>query len=295
MRRPETENPWSLAETTSTKTGNILIVIARVDDILSACDDTAEKGIDRRFLELLSKRELARWTELQHPMRKKEWLAARLLTKYVVNLKYPSLHASGGPSGPRRLIVEYVTREDILEGASSTFRHVELMAPEANGAPRVYLFQKDMSQTVSCSVSHSDGWVTTVFCLGDSVGIDIEKVRFPGDALMNHCFTRYERLWAERSADRTRMDLSAQLCLLWTLKEAAYKGGRTKRAFPWCTEVRVPNVMTHPLSHPTGMFETPSMTRLELQIFHNEWHTATGYSCLLDPNCVMSVVTLPKG
>jgi len=272
-----------------------LIALARIDDLLNPIDHSLESGFDSSLIGLLSQCEYRIWVGIRHPQRRREWLAARLLVKHVFLTGLASLRLIAGHPSQWQPVVELVMEQDILDGAGSAFQSVELLVPVKGRAPQLFWCKEDVSRFLSCSISHSGGWVAAAFGTDCSLGVDIEMVKTPSALFKTHCFTSHERAWAEQSAARCRMPCDLLYTLLWTLKEATFKAEGSGKGFVWHTGVNVRDVITEPLPLSGRGGEKPAMIYLDLRIHNNGWRGARGVSCLLGSDCVMSTVRLTKG
>lgn len=272
------------------------IAVSHVDEILRQNDSTMEKGGNHFFPSLLSLREFQGWSRLRHPLRRREWLVARLLAKYMVLSEIAIPLSTTGSMIQRQPVVRFVDRGDLLVSDPSSFRRAELLSPARGEVPRLFWFEEDMSHLVSCSVSHSGGWVTVAFTVGDCLlGVDIEKVKVYNEAFRTGCFSDREQAWIELNSAASSVSCEELCTLLWTFKESAFKAGGVGKGFLLRTDVNVGTVLERPLPLLGQPGEMPEMACFELEVFIDGWHRAQGASCLIAADCILSVVTIKKG
>lgn len=272
------------------------IAVSHVDEILRQDDSAMEKGSNHFFSGLLSPREFQGWSCLRHPLRRREWLVARLLAKHMVLSGMAIPLSTTNPMIQRQPVIRFVDHGDILASDPSSFRRAELLSPARGEVPRLFWFEEDMSPFVSCSVSHSGGWVAVAFTAGDSLlGVDIEKVKVYNEAFRTGCFSDREQAWIELNSAASSMSCEELCTLLWTFKESAFKAGGVGKGFLLRTDVNVRTVLERPLPLLGQTGEMPEMTCFDLEIFIDGWHWAQGASCLIAANCLLSIVTIKKG
>jgi 4'-phosphopantetheinyl transferase len=186
------------------------VVLARVQDAVEA---------HLRPDALLSPRERERWAAIRHPGRRDEFLAARVLIKYLWCVPRP-----GGPPAEvrgagreeiQRFLAEAAACPSVLRRA----RRLQTMAG-LGGVPEVRWCGRSV-ESLSVSVTHSGGWVAVALSAEGRVGVDLEKIegRSPAFATV---FSKAERAW---SAAQIGVSPEASLTLLWALREAAFKAG----------------------------------------------------------------------
>lgn len=279
-------NPCYLPESKGT-----FIAVSNVDEILREDNSIMENGGKHFFSNLLSPREFQSWSCLSHPLRRREWLIVRLLVKYIVisGIAKP-LMSTGGH------IIQFVDHCDIHSGDPSAFCRVEFLSSVKGKAPKLFWFGEDMSPFVSCSASHSGGWVAIALTVGNSlVGVDIEKVKGYSDVFRMSCFSDHERAWIELNSATSSMSHEELCTLLWTFKESAFKVGGFCKGFLLRTDVNVKTVLEKPLLLLGQTEEIPEMAYIDLEVFINDWHRAQGASCFIAGDYLLSVLTVKKG
>ncbi len=269
----------------------IALFVSRVDEILGfQC--RGEEDVDTRILSALSQLESQAWARLRHTVRRREWLAARMLIKLLVLTGAIFTGEDKQHMCSWSPVVRFIEHGNILGHDPAACRRVEFLS-QASGGPRLFIGREDVSQILSCSLSHAGGWVA-VACATDGhhVGVDIETVRSHSADFRARCFTEREQLWAEQTSATSDMSCDVLFTLLWTLKECAYKAVRVHTEFPWRTEVSVKSVLPSPLSEfvqDGGLLELP---RYDLDVCINGWHGAQGATCRIATDCLLSVINI---
>ncbi len=279
-------NPCYLPERKGT-----FIAISHVDEILREDNSIMENGGNHFFSNLLSPREFQSWGCLSHPLRRREWLIARLLAKHMVlsGIAKP-LPTTGGP------MIQFVDHCDIHSGDPSAFCRVEFLSSVKGKAPKLFWFGEDMPPFVSCSASHSGGWVAIALTAGDyHLGVDIEKVKGFSDVFRMSCFSDQEQAWIELNSATSSMSHEELCTLLWTFKESAFKAGGVCKGFLLRTDVNVMTVLEKPLPLLGQTEEVPEMAYFNLEVFIDGWHWAQGASCFITGDRLLSVLTVKKG
>jgi len=154
-----------------------LVAISHIDEILRD-DKKIMENVDEHFFPgLLSNREFFEWNCLQNPIRKREWLVARLLAKYMVLYSMAIPFSNTNPIFNQQELIS-VYQDDILLEDPRSLRRTELLSIVKGKGPRLFWLGKDLSIFISCSVSHSGGWVAFAFTVEDCLlGVDIERVQ----------------------------------------------------------------------------------------------------------------------
>lgn len=273
--------------------GQIAVFVSRVDEILGPDQSRSKEDFDHRILSALSQREFQVWACLRHPVRRREWLAARLLVKLLILTGAVFPEEDKHYSIPWRPVVRFVGHENIMDHDPVAYRSVEFFSPTGGGIPRLFVGREDTSQILSCSLSHAGGWVAAACAAeGHPVGVDIETVGSHSADFQAGCFTEREQSWAEQIAAASDMSCDVIYTLLWTLKESAYKAVSAHRGFPWHVEVSMKFVMSSPLSEfiqDGGLLE---LSRYDLEVCINGWHRAQGATCRIASDCLLSVINI---
>jgi phosphopantetheinyl transferase len=192
------------------------VVLARVSDLV-------ERRAAGRAAALLTSRERERWGRIHHQGRRDEFLAARVLVKYLWSAPSPAAPPPGSA-------VRWVAREEVQGfldaalGRPPVLRRARMLQllPGPGGEPELR-WRGRPAGPLSVSLTHSGGWVAVAVSAGGRVGVDLERIegRSPAFATV---FTPAERAW---SAARAGVSLEASQTLLWALREAAFKAGLT--------------------------------------------------------------------
>jgi len=186
------------------------IVLARVQDAVEA---------RLRPEVLLSPPERERWTAIRHPRRRDEFLAARVLIKYLWCVPRPGAPAAEVRGAAREEIQEFLERAAACPPVLRRARMLQAMAGPG-GVPELRWRGRPV-ESLSVSVTHSGGWVAVALSTEGRVGVDLETIegRSPAFATV---FSEAERAW---SAAQVGVSTQASLTLLWALREAAFKAG----------------------------------------------------------------------
>ena len=153
-------------------------------------DLTRAGELDALASAYLSASEAGEYAELRHPLRRREWLGARVCLKLMVMRQ-------GGIDDPHRCAV----------------------VKDSRGRPRL-VFAADTTASVvhDCSLSHKGRFVcaATASAAGSRVGVDIEEISPRLRRLTEHFAHERDSLLGSRPAEE-------HLAILWALKEACSK------------------------------------------------------------------------
>lgn len=272
--------------------GQIAVFVSRVDEILGPDQSRSKEDVDHRILSALSQREFHAWACLRHPVRRREWLAARLLIKQLVLMGAIFPKEDKYCFIPWHPVVRFFVHGNILDHDPAACRCIEFLSP-TGGGPRLFVDREDVSQILSCSLSHAGGWVAVACATnGHPVGVDIETVRTHSEDFLTDCFTEREQSWAEQSVTASDMSQDMLYTLLWTLKESAYKAVSAHTGFLCRTEVSMKSVMSSPLSELILDGGLPELARYDLEVCINGWHRAQGATCRIAPDCLLSMINI---
>jgi hypothetical protein len=211
------------------KTGGTFL--ARVEDVVDSA--RAATARSRAWAPtLLSSRERERWRGMRHRGRRDEFLAARILVKYLWFAHgEPVCGAPDVPaSGPAAAlpVAHCVPRESLrafLESALSSpparrrCRWLQML-PGPGGAPGLHWRGRAVRE-LSVSVTHAGGWAAVAVAGEGRVGLDLERIETRSPSFAD-LFSPAERAWC---AAQGGLPLHAALTLLWALREAALKAG----------------------------------------------------------------------
>jgi len=165
--------------------------------------DLDEDGIEVRLLDLgrlgdleslaasyLTSPEAAEYAELRHPLRRREWLGARVCVKRMAM-------GQGRVADPRQCAV----------------------VKDPRGRPRLVFVPQSTADVVGdCSLSHKGQFVcaATSSAVGSKIGVDIEEVSPRLRRLGDQFAHARDSLLGSRPTDE-------RLAILWALKEASSK------------------------------------------------------------------------
>jgi len=188
------------------------LVLARVEDVVAGRPASRPEA-------LLSSRERERWSAIRHRGRRDEFLAARVLIKYLWCVPRPA----APPAQVRFAALEEIQGFlDAVVSRAPALRHSRMLETLAGpaGAPELRWRGRAVA-SLSLSLTHAGGWVAVAWTTEGRVGVDLEKIegRSPAFATV---FSKAERAW---SAAQVGVSPEASLTLLWALREAAFKAG----------------------------------------------------------------------
>jgi len=151
------------------------------------------RGEEACLAEWLGPEEREAYAAMQHPKRRREWLAGRVAAKQAVR----SLLGVQAPAPPAVRVVG-----------------------SAHAAPKVLMDAEGSLDSMCISIAHSDDCACAAAACGASIGIDVQRVAlevggFPG------AFCKQEE--ADRVGRSTGDQRVAVLMAIWTAKEASLK------------------------------------------------------------------------
>ena len=189
------------------------------DLVLARVQDVVERRPTSRPDALLSSRERERWSAIRHRGRRDEFLAARVLIKYLWCVPRPA----APPAQVRCAALEEIQGFlDAVVARPPALRRARMLQtlPGPAGAPELR-WRGRAVESLSLSLTHAGGWVAVAFSTEGRVGVDLEKIegRSPAFATV---FSKAERAW---SAAQVGVSPETSLTLLWALREAAFKAG----------------------------------------------------------------------
>ena len=162
--------------------------------------------------DFLSAKELEFLGRLHHPRRRQEWLAVRVLAKY--------LFLSGAPSSTA---VNVVGIGHLLSFPAFQYQELDVL-PNRQGAPEMR--HRGELAVPALSLSHAAGWAVAALSDEGSIGVDCELVEARRQAFLVSSFGDAEREWVDRHAANDGPSSDWLYTLLWSFKEAALKTGR---------------------------------------------------------------------
>lgn len=197
------------------------VFLARVEDIVDPATAAGACSLADPA-SLLSSRERDRWRRIRHRQRSAEFLAVRVLAKYLW-CSPPATALEAAPASARHVAREALQGflESAFEGSDILRRCRSLQVlPGENGAPEL----RWRSRTVphhAVSLTHADGWAAVAVTGAARVGIDLEKIETRSRSFAS-LFSAAEHAWCEAQGN---VPPEARLTLLWALREAAFKAG----------------------------------------------------------------------
>jgi hypothetical protein len=188
------------------------VVLARVGDVV-------EPRATARPDALLSSRERERWIRIRHQGRRDEFLAARVLIKYLWCVPPPVGLSSAVRCVAREEIQAFLDSMGERPPALRRARMLQML-PASGGAPALRWCGRPV-KSPSVSLTHCGGWVAVASSKEGRVGVDLERIEGRSPAFAS-LFSPAERAW---SAAQAGVSPEASLTLLWALREAAFKAG----------------------------------------------------------------------
>ncbi|MGD0438081.1 MAG: hypothetical protein ABSB86_16585 [Bryobacteraceae bacterium] len=159
----------------------------------------------RDYDEFLSPRERAEFSRFRAPLRKSEWLAGRLSSKFLF------LSENGGTLSPA----------DLVRFPPSEYRSTEVTR---NDGVRFGLPQVGRgSEFRDVAISHTHGIACALLGDGGPIAVDIERVESRTPVFYRGNFTERERTSAAECSRRLGLDPHWTLTLFWSIKECLLK------------------------------------------------------------------------
>ena len=175
---------------------NVFGPIATLDSaLLAGCN----------YHEFLSQREREEFSRFRTPLRKHEWLAGRLASKYLfLSERSGTISAAG-----------------LLRFPSSMYRSTEVMRDDKVrfGLPQV----GRGTELRDVAISHTNGIACALLGKGETIAVDMERVESRTPVFYRGNFTGCERAWAAGCTERLGLDLHWTLTLMWSMKECLLK------------------------------------------------------------------------
>jgi hypothetical protein len=152
-----------------------------------------------------SPREREEFSRFQTPLRKSEWLAGRLSSKFLF------LSERGGT----------LSTEDLGRFPPSLYRSTEVMRDDRVrfGLPQV----GRSGEFRDVAISHTSGIACALLGNGETIAVDMERVESRPPVFYRGNFTERERTWAAGCSRRLGLDPNWTLTLLWSIKECLLK------------------------------------------------------------------------
>ena len=175
---------------------NILGPIAMLDSALLAGKD---------YEEFLSQREREEFSRFRAPLRKREWLAGRLCSKFLFLSEHSGM----------------LSAADLSRFPLSAYRSTEVMRNDTVrfGLPQV----GSGSEFRDVAISHTKGIACALLGNGGTIALDMERVETRSPVFYRGNFTASERAWAAGCFHRLGLEPHWTLTLLWSIKECLLK------------------------------------------------------------------------
>jgi hypothetical protein len=180
---------------------NVLGPIATLDSSLLA---------GRDYEEFLSQRERDAFLRFRTPLRKSEWLAGRLSSKFLF-LSEHVWNKSGGT----------LSAADLDRLPPSLYRSTEVMRNDhvRFGLPQV----GRGAEFRDVAISHTNGVACALLGNGETIAVDMERVESRTPVFYRGNFTERERAWVAECSRRVALDPHWSFTLLWSIKECLLK------------------------------------------------------------------------
>jgi hypothetical protein len=175
---------------------NVLGPIATLDSSLLA---------GRDYEEFLSVREREEFLRFRTPLRKSEWLAGRLSSKFLF------LSEQSGT----------LSAADLVRFPPSMYRNTEVVRNDSVrfGLPQV----GSGDEFRDVAISHTNGIACALLGQGETIAVDMERVEPRTPVFYRGNFTERERAWSAGCSRRLVLDPHWTLTLLWSMKECLLK------------------------------------------------------------------------
>ena len=175
---------------------NVLGPIATLDSSLLA---------GRNYEEFLSESEREEFLRFRTPLRKSEWLAGRLSSKFLFLSEHSGM----------------LSAADLVRFPPSMYRSTEVIRNDSVrfGLPHVGWG----AEFRDVAISHTNGIACALLGNGETVAVDIERVESRTPVFYRGNFTERERARAAESSRRLGLDQHWTLTLLWSIKECLLK------------------------------------------------------------------------
>lgn len=171
--------------------------------LLATLDSSLLGGRD--YQEFLSPREREEFLRFRAPLRKSEWLAGRLASKFL----FLSEHSG------------VLSAADLARFPPSIYCGTEVMRNDSVrfGVPQVGAG----ADFRDVAISHTNGIACALLGNGETIAVDMERVEARTPVFYRGNFTERERAWAAACFGRLGLDPHWTLTLLWSIKECLLK------------------------------------------------------------------------
>lgn len=185
---------------------NVLGPIATLDSSLLA---------GRNYDEFLSHREREEFLCFRTPLRKSEWLAGRLCSKFLFLSEHSGM----------------ISVADLVRFPPSMYRSTEVTRSDnvRFGIPQV----GRGAEFRDVAISHTNGIACALLGNGETIAVDMERVESRTPVFYGGNFTERERDWAAECFRRLGLDPDWTLTLLWSIKECLLKTPAYNRLSVW--------------------------------------------------------------
>jgi hypothetical protein len=165
----------------------------------------------RGYEQFLSQREREEFLRFRTPLRKSEWLAGRLASKYLFLSQHGFLSENTG----------VLSTADLARFPSSMYSSTEVMRSDSVrfGVPQV----GTGADFRDVAISHTNGIACALLGNGEPIAVDVERVESRTPVFYRGNFTERERAWAAGCFQRLGLDPHWTLTLLWSIKECLLK------------------------------------------------------------------------
>ena len=170
--------------------------VATLDSsLLAACNYEA----------FLSEREREEFLRFRTPLRKREWLAGRLTSKFLFLSEHSGM----------------LSAADLARFPASIYRSTEVLRNDCVrfGIPQV----GRGAEFRDVAISHTSGIACALLGNGETIAVDMERVETRTPVFYRGNFTAGERAWASDCFRRLGLDPHWTLTLLWSIKECLLK------------------------------------------------------------------------
>ncbi len=159
----------------------------------------------RDYEAFLSHREHEEFLRFRTPLRKSEWLAGRLSSKFL----FLSEHSG------------VLSAADLARFPQSIYRSTEVMRNDRVrfGLPQV----GSGTEFRDVAISHTNGIACALLGDGETIAVDMERVESRTPVFYRGNFTERERTWAAGCSRRLGLDPHWTFTLLWSIKECLLK------------------------------------------------------------------------
>ena len=159
----------------------------------------------RNYEDFLSQREREEYLRFRTPVRKSEWLAGRLCSKFLFLSEHSGM----------------LSAADLLRFPPAMYRSTEVVRNDSVrfGLPQV----GSGAEFRDVAISHTNGIACALLGKGETIALDVERVESRSPVFYTGNFTERERAWATECFRRLGLDPHWTSTLLWCIKECLLK------------------------------------------------------------------------